>query len=68
MIKVNLKSILIERGITQAELARRTDLKQSQISIIVRDTNESINKTHLDKIMKALGITDISEIIEYVAD
>lgn len=55
--------ILKRRGMTQLQLAEKTELRPSTISEIVRDSRTVINKEHLAKIADALEIDDISELI-----
>jgi putative transcriptional regulator len=64
MIKINLSKILGERRMTQAELARRTNIRPSTISEIYNELIERINLDHLDKICEALNC-NIWDIIEY---
>lgn len=65
MIIVKLKSVLIERNITQKELAEMTKLRRATISEISRGQRGSINIEHLEKIAIALKITKISDLIDF---
>ncbi|MFD2869060.1 helix-turn-helix domain-containing protein [Kurthia populi] len=67
MINIKLKQLLKEKGMTQKELSEKTGLYPTIISEMVRNTRTTINKEHLEAVMKVLGVTDISEIIEYKA-
>jgi len=59
---------LKERGLTQKELSKKTGIREATISVFARDAGTSINKEILAKIMEALGVKDVREIIEYVSD
>lgn len=64
VVKIKLKEVLIERGMTQSELAKLSGLSETAISMFTRGQGISINKEHLAKIASALNITNISEILE----
>ncbi|MDU0882080.1 MAG: helix-turn-helix transcriptional regulator, partial [Streptococcus salivarius] len=64
VVKIKIKEVLAERGMTQGELAKLSNLTETAISIFVRGQGNSINKEYLSKIADALNITDISEILE----
>ena len=61
---VKLDDILYRKGITLRELSKMTGLKIGVISNIVNNKVSSFNKTHLLKIMYALDIKNLNEIIE----
>jgi putative transcriptional regulator len=63
-IRVKLAEILHSRGLTQKELAEMTGIRTAAISELYNNQRTSINKEHIEKIADALGITDISELIE----
>lgn len=67
MLKVRLKvkELLIEKGISQKELSKMTGIRESTVSEICRGTKETINKEHISKIAETLGITEIGQIIEF---
>jgi hypothetical protein len=64
VVKIKIKEVLAERGMTQSELAKLSNLTETAVSKFVRGQGISINKEHLAKIASALNITDISEILE----
>lgn len=68
VIRLKLKEVLESRGITQKELSSITGINEATISSMCRDTGTSINKNRLAKIMDALGVKEISEIIEYIPE
>ena len=64
VVKIKLKEILAERGMTQSELAKVSNLSETAISMFARGQGNSINKEYLSKIASALNSTDMSEILE----
>lgn len=65
MLHLRIQEIINSRDITQKQLAEMTGIRAASINAICRDSQSSINKDHLTKIMVALGIDDISQVIEY---
>lgn len=65
MIRIRLQEILNERGLNQKQLSELTKLRPTTISELCNNIRTSINREHLEKVMLALGIKDISEIVEY---
>lgn len=63
-VKLRVKELLEEEGITQKKLAEMAGVRESTISDIVRGTRTVINFEHLDKIATALEISDIRKIID----
>ena len=63
-MKLRVKELLEEKGITQKKLAEMAGVRESTISDIVRGTRTVINFEHLGKIATALEINDIREIID----
>lgn len=61
--RLKLKAILHERGMTQKELAEITGLREATISEIAANARTTINKKNLAKVMNALDIEDLSEIL-----
>jgi putative transcriptional regulator len=62
--RVKIKRVLLERNITQKELAEMTGLREATISEISNNSRTVINKSHLSKIMDALDITKLEDILE----
>jgi putative transcriptional regulator len=62
--QLKIKQILAERNITQKELSAMTGIREASISELSNNSRTVINKAHLGKIMDALDITDINEILE----
>lgn len=63
-VKLRVKELLEEEGITQKKLAEMAGVRESTISDIVRGTRTAINFEHLGKIATALEISDIRKIID----
>lgn len=63
-VKLHVKELLDEKGITQKRLAELAGVRESTISDIVRGTRTVINFEHLGKIATALEISDIRKIID----
>lgn len=55
-VKLRLKNLLEERGISQKQLAIMAGLRESTVSDIARGTRTAINFEHLGKIATALDI------------
>lgn len=54
MIKINLRKLLSERGMTQAELAERTGIRPSTICDICSNSCTFLKLEHIDKICSVL--------------
>ena len=63
-VKLRVKELLEEKGLTQKKLAELAGVRESTISDIVRGTRTVINFEHLGKIATALEISDIKKIID----
>ena len=61
-----LKKILLDRGISQKEFSKMSKLREATISDICNNKGISINKKHTIKIMKALGLTKLNDLIDIV--
>lgn len=64
-MRVKLKEIIEERGITQLKLSEMTGIRQAAISEIVNNRRDTINKGQIETICKALEITDFNEILSW---
>ena len=62
-VRLRVKELLEENGITQKKLAELAGMRESTISDIVRGTRTVINFEHLGKIATALEIDDIRKIM-----
>lgn len=63
-VKLRVKELIDEKGITQKKLAELAGVRESTISDIVRGSRTVINFEHLSKIATALDISDIRQIID----
>ena len=63
-VRLKVKELLDQRGITQKKLAELSGIRESTISDIVRGARTVINFEHLAKIAEALEIDDIHDLIE----
>lgn len=59
-----MKQVLECKGISQKELAQKTGLREATISELVNNTRSAYNKNHLLRIMEALNISDLNELLE----
>ncbi|AGF56912.1 putative transcriptional regulator [Clostridium saccharoperbutylacetonicum] len=64
MIRINLSKVLGEERLTQARLARETEIRPNTISELYHELVDRVNLNHLDKICEVLGC-DLSDILEY---
>lgn len=64
-IKVKLKELLKERGITQVELSELSKVAQARISKLCSPDRQEVNLEMLAKIAHALGITDIRQLLDF---
>jgi putative transcriptional regulator len=62
--RLKIKEALEKAGMTQKELAKATGLREATISEMAQNARTVINKVHLAKIMDALDITELSEILD----
>ncbi|MMZ56436.1 Helix-turn-helix domain protein [compost metagenome] len=65
ILKNRLGEILKERGMTQAELAKITELRANTISEIVKNQRDVINRVHIGKIAEALEITNTNDLLYF---
>lgn len=62
-VELKIREVMSQKGITQNKLAELTGINQSVISQFGK--KNSINRNHLIKIVNALGITDIKQILDF---
>lgn len=65
-IKVTLGDLLRQRNMTQTKLVELTGIRSQAISNLTRNKVERITLEHLTKIMTALELADIGELLKYV--
>ena len=67
MIRLKVREIAQEKGVSQGRLARLADMDVKTLKRIYRFPTSEISTGTLDKLAKALGV-DASELIESVPD
>lgn len=65
MVRIHLSRLLGDRKMTQADLARMTEIRPGTINDWFHEMTPRINLEHLDKICQALDC-QVSELLEYV--
>lgn len=65
-IRIKLKEILQNNGLTQKQLSELTGIHESTLSDLSRGTRSTINKDHLERIMNALEIKEFDKVLEIV--
>jgi len=66
--RLKIKDLLADRGMSQSELAEITGLRRATISEMAQNSRTVINKVHLAKVMDALDVNDLAEILELVIE
>lgn len=64
MIRIRLSTLLGERRMTQADLARKTGIRAATINEMYHEFSERVSLEHLDKICEVLDC-DLSELMTY---
>lgn len=64
VFNMKLKEVLERKGISQKELSRMTGIREGTISELANNSRTVYNKNHLIKIMKALNIVELSDLLE----
>ncbi|MCQ4363040.1 helix-turn-helix transcriptional regulator [Mycobacterium gordonae] len=67
-LEIRLHSALDKRNLKQRDLARMTGLRPNAISNLYRGFPERLSIDHLERIANALKITDIRELLVFVAE
>ncbi|MEK4058745.1 MULTISPECIES: helix-turn-helix domain-containing protein [Paenibacillus] len=62
-ITIKVQELLDERGMSQKSLAEKTGIRKAAISEICNNMRTSINREHLEKIVLALGLTSIEQLM-----
>ncbi len=65
MIRIKLSTLLGEKRITQAELARKTGIRPATINEMYHELSVRVNLEHIDKICEVLDC-DISDLLVYM--
>ncbi|MED4569090.1 helix-turn-helix transcriptional regulator [Brevibacillus agri] len=64
-IKIKLKEVLKDRGITQVQLSEMSGVNQARISQLCKEDRKEVNLEMLSKIASALNISDISQLVQF---
>ncbi|MCA1319781.1 helix-turn-helix transcriptional regulator [Bacillus tianshenii] len=64
VVEIKVGKLLKDRGLTQSQLAEMAGIRQAAISQLSRGFIERLNLDHVEKIINALEIEDIREIID----
>ncbi len=67
MVRLRVKEIAKQKGISMGKLSRAADLSYRTIKLIYKDPHRDVSLSTLEKLAKALGIPT-AELIEDVAD
>ncbi|MBU7317284.1 helix-turn-helix domain-containing protein [Paenibacillus oleatilyticus] len=62
-VRLRLKEIMEQRGLTQIQLSELSGVRQSAISEMSRNVREQISLIHLAKLADALNIDNINEFL-----
>lgn len=66
MIDIKLRILLAERRMTVTELSEMTGISRSTLYPLKNNKSKMIQLNTLNKIMMALNIDDISQLIQYI--
>jgi transcriptional regulator with XRE-family HTH domain len=64
-IKIKLKEVLKNRGITQKQLEEMSGVPQARISKLCSEDRQEVNLLMLEKIADALDIVDIAVLMQF---
>ncbi|WP_145409264.1 helix-turn-helix domain-containing protein [Paenibacillus xylanexedens] len=64
-VKIKIKEVLKQRNLTQKQLESMSGVSQARISKLTKEDRQEVNLEMLTRIAAALGITDISELIQF---
>lgn len=67
-IKILLDDLLKSHNMTQSKLSELTGIRTESIGNLRKNKNERITLDHLARIMKALELNDIGDILQYIPD
>ena len=67
MIRLRVKEIALEKGISQGRLSRLSDVDDNTIKRIYRNPTANVNTETLNKLARALGVSAL-ELMEDIPD
>ncbi|MGE7624817.1 helix-turn-helix domain-containing protein [Viridibacillus sp. NPDC096237] len=65
-LRVRLKEILADRGLTQNKLSELSGVRPNIISEMSNNQRSSINREHVAAVAKTLNITDMNELFKII--
>ncbi|HBU81782.1 MAG TPA: XRE family transcriptional regulator [Paenibacillus sp.] len=65
MLKLKLAELINERGLNTRQLSKMTGIRWNTISDMAENKSKAWSPENLNKIMEALELQDISQLIEY---
>ncbi|CAM4304340.1 helix-turn-helix domain-containing protein [Jeotgalicoccus halotolerans] len=66
MIRVKLLELYEKHDVTQKHVSQVTEIRESTLSGIARNTKAHLNVEILDRLCEYFDVKDISEILEYI--
>lgn len=64
MIRLRVKEVAQEKGISQGKLSRMADVDPKSVSLIFHNPNSDIRLSTLDRLAKALGVSPCELIVQ----
>ncbi|MOA60868.1 hypothetical protein D3C78_1858730 [compost metagenome] len=68
MMRLNLDKLLFERRISANQLSKMTGIRYPTILDMEKNESKAWSPENLNKIMVALDLQDVTELIEYVKE
>jgi DNA-binding Xre family transcriptional regulator len=65
MFKLKLKRVMFDKDINTRQLSDKTGIRWNTVDDMAENKSKTWSLDNLDKIMTALGIEDVNELIEY---
>lgn len=67
MLRLKLSERMAEKGINTRQLSEMTEIRWNTVDDMAKNKAKHWSPENLDKIMKALGIEAVTDLIEYVS-
>jgi transcriptional regulator with XRE-family HTH domain len=64
-LKLKLREVMKEKGVTQMELSKKANVRQAAISELCRNEREEVNLAMLTRIADALNIKNVSVLMQF---
>jgi putative transcriptional regulator len=68
IFRLKINQLLTERGMTKKELSEASGVRAAAISEMANNSRTVLNKVHLAKIMQALDLTKLDDILELIIE